>query len=226
MQAWSGRRSRIHGGPPATQRSGVPAMYGLSSSVAGIRFTRNATCIIRRPGAARMSRPSCVAPMGRSENVSVGRRQTSCSFFGCGSCSTCRRSLRIRGAPASTWWSSPGASAENAAIDLVLLARRGDADRWRSIAPGRELHDLVPGPSPGPAGVGAGRGAARRPQARRRPVARAALHAAAPAAHPDGRDRARPHVPRASGVARARQGALLPADDPGRGDDTRRCASA
>ena len=36
----------------------------------------------------------------------------------------------------------------NPAVDLVLLARRGDTDRWQSIAPGRELHDLVPGPRP------------------------------------------------------------------------------
>jgi glycosyltransferase involved in cell wall biosynthesis len=37
---------------------------------------------------------------------------------------------------------------ESPAVDLVLLARRGDADRWRTIAPRGELHALVPGPRP------------------------------------------------------------------------------
>ena len=36
----------------------------------------------------------------------------------------------------------------NAAVDLVLLARRGDSARWRSIAPEGELHAVVPGPRP------------------------------------------------------------------------------
>jgi glycosyltransferase involved in cell wall biosynthesis len=36
----------------------------------------------------------------------------------------------------------------NAAVELVLLARRGDAVRWHSIAPAAELHAVVPGPRP------------------------------------------------------------------------------
>src|SRR4051794_14537528 len=33
-----------------------------------------------------------------------------------------------------------------AAVDLVLLARRGDAARWSSLAPTAEVHAAVPGP--------------------------------------------------------------------------------
>jgi glycosyltransferase involved in cell wall biosynthesis len=33
-------------------------------------------------------------------------------------------------------------------VDLVLLARRGDAARWAGWAPGAELHAVVPGPRP------------------------------------------------------------------------------
>jgi len=36
----------------------------------------------------------------------------------------------------------------SAVVDLVVLARRGDAVRWRSIAPGAEIHAVVPGPRP------------------------------------------------------------------------------
>jgi glycosyltransferase involved in cell wall biosynthesis len=33
-------------------------------------------------------------------------------------------------------------------VDLVLLARRGDAARWRELAPAAELHAVVPAPRP------------------------------------------------------------------------------
>ena len=36
----------------------------------------------------------------------------------------------------------------DAGVDLVVLARRGDGARWRSIAPDAECHPLVPGPRP------------------------------------------------------------------------------
>src|SRR5438093_12673971 len=37
---------------------------------------------------------------------------------------------------------------EHAAVDLLLLARRGDESRWRTIAPVGEMHAIVPGPRP------------------------------------------------------------------------------
>ncbi len=36
----------------------------------------------------------------------------------------------------------------HAAVDLLLLARRGDESRWRTIAPEGEIHAVVPGPRP------------------------------------------------------------------------------
>jgi glycosyltransferase involved in cell wall biosynthesis len=33
-------------------------------------------------------------------------------------------------------------------VDLVLVARRGDAARWQALAPGATVRDLVPGPRP------------------------------------------------------------------------------
>lgn len=38
--------------------------------------------------------------------------------------------------------------AASGAVDLVLLARRDDGARWESIAPGAEVHPVVPGPRP------------------------------------------------------------------------------
>ena len=38
--------------------------------------------------------------------------------------------------------------AASGAVDLVLLARRNDGARWAAIAPGAEVHPLVPGPRP------------------------------------------------------------------------------
>src|SRR5258706_11403932 len=34
------------------------------------------------------------------------------------------------------------------AIDLVLLARKGDADRWSGLAPGADVHAVVPSRRP------------------------------------------------------------------------------
>ena len=41
-----------------------------------------------------------------------------------------------------------GGLARATAVDLVLLARRGDAARWATLAPGAEVHAVVPGPRP------------------------------------------------------------------------------
>ena len=99
--------------------------------------------------------------------------------------------------------------------DLHLLARRGDADRWRELAPGATVHAVVPPPRPARLAWEQVRapGAGRPPRHRR--VARPPLHDPPPAAGPGGDDRPRPHLLRPPRVARALQGGVLPADDPG-----------
>ena len=86
---------------------------------------------------------------------------------------------------------------------MAAARPEGHRPRRRALGPAR------------PAGLGAAAGpGAGRPAGHRR-LARPALHRPAPAGGPGGHDDPRPHVLRASGVARTLQGGLLPADDPG-----------
>ena len=64
-------------------------------------------------------------------------------------------------------------------VELHLLTRHDDGDRWSDLAPGATVHGIGPGPAAGAPRVGAGpRAGARRARATRR-VARSALHDAA-----------------------------------------------
>ena len=102
-------------------------------------------------------------------------------------------------------------------VELHLLTptrRRGPLGTRSRRRP--RVHGCGARPPPGPPRLGAGAGRVARDAARRRRVARAALHDAVARRRPERRDDPRPHVLRSSRVARAQQGRVLPPDDPRR----------
>ena len=108
-------------------------------------------------------------------------------------------------------------------VDLTLVARRGDEDRWSTAWPrGAAVRGAVPGSRPGRLVVRAGRSRLRAALPRRAGPSRAALHDAGAVAGAVRRHDPRLHVLRPSRVAPPIQGRLLPPRHPPRRPPRRR----
>ena len=124
--------------------------------------------------------------------------------------------------PGTTPWRWPTASTGATTSDLTLVARRGDEQRWHTLAGRRRGARRGPDVAAGPAGLRAAPPRLRAALPRRPGAPRSALHDAGPVAGAVCRDDPRLHLLRPSRMAPALQGGVLPPRHPPRRSARRR----